>query len=185
VIDGKGVWYYANGDTYEGEFTENKMSGRGTLTYRHPSDESQGHSVDGGGGGGGGGNGSDGGGGGDRAPSEMAALVSRMEGAFVKGRLNGEGTTYFRNGSTHTGAYQRGKAHGVGRFVACPGASVDGDVTARGDVGVDARSKVDADRMVVWEGEFANNAPTGLGTITFADARTLTETAPGKVEPAI
>jgi len=32
-MDGKGVFKFANGDTYEGEFQDGKKTGRGTMKF--------------------------------------------------------------------------------------------------------------------------------------------------------
>lgn len=66
------------------------------------------------------------------------------EGEFGQGVPEGQGTYRWHNGDHYTGQWQAGRRHGQGRFV-----------WSTGDV---------------WEGRFADNAPTGDGTLTRAAA---------------
>ncbi len=85
-MNGEGTYTFADGDRYVGQFRDNKMSGRGTYTY---------------------------------------ANGDRYTGRFVNDVKDGPGTYHFKNGDRWEGSYLNGRKHGKAVYVWSNGQTKD------------------------------------------------------------
>jgi hypothetical protein len=107
---GRGFYYYANGDIYDGDWDDNVKSGKGTLTCK------KGDSCKG-----------------DWLNDDFVSGVyqdskgsryknldhpdkSHLNGVFKKGRLYGYGRIDFQNGGVYEGMFKDGKRSGPGKM---------------------------------------------------------------------
>ena len=98
-VNGKGKYIFANGDIYEGDFVNSKMSGQGTYTYKN-GDIYIGQWK----------NGS------YHGKGELNVDFDSFEGDFVNGKLEGQGTESGIFGQVYDGQWKNGKYHGKGKL---------------------------------------------------------------------
>ena len=109
---GKGTYYYSNGDIYEGDWEDSLRSGKGTLLCHKKGDSCRGEFFQ----------------------DEFVSGVytdsngsvyknishpenSSLDGGFMKGRLFGYGRIEFSDGGIYDGLFKDGKRSGEGRMV--------------------------------------------------------------------
>lgn len=99
--EGKGKLMLSNGNTYEGQFTRNRIQGEGVMNYKN----------------------------GDRYVGQWSSdqpngkgkyyfkSRERYEGDFVNGEFDGQGTMYYPDGAYYTGAWKGNRKNGYGKLV--------------------------------------------------------------------
>jgi hypothetical protein len=109
-LSGKGTYYWADGRRYEGDYVDSKRNGKGTY-YWADGDRYEGDYVDGKFSGKG---------------TYYWADGDRYEGDYVDGKRNGKGTLYFKSGSRYEGDFED-KMHGKGTYYYADGRRYEGD----------------------------------------------------------
>ena len=116
--NGQGVYYYANGDVYDGHFVDNKRIGNSRLIFQDGSeyigqfidDEADGHGIY-----------TDKLGNRYMSVASTAPKYSNVQdnkgGNFIRGRLYGKGEIHFKNGDHYIGNFKGSKRHGMGEMI--------------------------------------------------------------------
>jgi hypothetical protein len=107
---GKGKLVFANNDTYDGQFSKNRMDGTGTMMYAN----------------------------GDKYVGQWSnnerngkgkyyfKSKERYEGDFKAGKFEGQGTMYYPDGAYYTGGWKNNRKNGQGKFVDTDGKATNG-----------------------------------------------------------
>ena len=93
----------------------------------------------------------------------------RYKGALKDGRMHGNGSYYYSNGSSYIGEFFDDKMHGRGTLTFPNGKEYvggfkNGEMSGFGKI-------FDKDGLLLFEGEFRQNKPQGRGTEYFSDGR--------------
>ena len=126
-MHGRGVYRYANGDVYEGNYKDGNMHGRGVYRY-----------VDG----------------------------DVYEGDYEAGNMHGRGVFRYANGDVYEGDYKDGKQHGRGVYRYVDGAVYEGDYE---DGNMHGRGVFQYANDAAYEGDFKDGKQHGRGVYRYAD----------------
>jgi hypothetical protein len=128
---GYGVFYYADGGKYAGEWVKNKMQGRGALYYANDqiayegewyNDKLHGYGVLY-----------------NEQPTYLAQAIDfkalhvvdncwvKYEGNFVEDERCGEGTWFLANGEKYRGSFSKDLPHGRGNYECLNGKTITGN----------------------------------------------------------
>ena len=99
--EGKGIFYYKNGDKYDGNFKDDKKEGKGSFFYNEKGEIYQGNFA-------------------NDYPNGIGKYFykngDRYEGMFKDGKKHGEGILFFGNGGIYKGEFKNDLRHGKGEF---------------------------------------------------------------------
>ena len=150
---GKARVQYANGDTYEGYYGENKKrEGKGTYTYRGENEQVttyEGTWLDGLK---------------DGYGSQTYPDGGRYLGQFKAGVIDGDGSYIYPNGDVYSGSWFDGKKNGTGTYLFKENDSSFKGTWKNGNISVGSWIHKDG---TIWDGTFANGRPCGYGTFSF------------------
>ena len=141
-----GIFAFSNHEVYDGEWRDNKLEGRGTVSDDHrlrreenPRDEFRG---------------------------------THYAGEWKQNRFDGEGSYTWASGSTYTGQWKEGKKHGKGKYVLTNTNSYEGEWVEdemHGE-GVYATRVIGKDAITsLYEGQWEHDHRAGAATTTYAD----------------
>lgn len=130
MLNGWGTWYFANGDKYVGSFKDNYLHGEGTL-YQDGGKETKGEWVEG-----------------EYKRNTRSGEIktgcihgdclngngtyvydegaAKYMGDFVEGMASGTGVCYYANGERYEGEWKEGSFHGIGTLYMMDGTSARG-----------------------------------------------------------
>lgn len=98
---------------------------------------------------------------------------TRLEGNFVKGVLQGNGSETWTNGVTHKGNFKEGAKHGTGKFEGPDKSHYEGEVLC-GEIHGKGRYWVEGVKEYI--GEWKANQPDGQGVFKYKDGSKYTGT---------
>ena len=154
IVGGKYTW--TNGDIYEGEWVNNKRTGKGKYTWVS-GDVYEGDFVDG-----------------KRTGYGKCTWLNGngfkfYEGEWLNGDMHGTGTMTFYGGDIYEGGWRNGVKHGYGKYTWYIGTSYkmyEGDFV---DDAMSGKGKVLCLNGDVYEGEWRNYQKHGKGTYIYAN----------------
>ncbi|CAI2384134.1 unnamed protein product [Moneuplotes crassus] len=157
--NGKGTYYYSNGDRYDGQFLNDKRIGNSRLIFDDKSeyigqfidDEADGHGIYT-----------------DPQGNRYMSISETMDrtsdhhqdggsGHFLRGRLYGKGEIHFKNGDHYSGQFKASKRHG------------EGTMTYNAPI-----SEVDFSNLGTYYGNWVNDQRHGKGEMEFTDGTSFT-----------
>lgn len=170
---GRGLYIWANGNRYEGQFLANRMHGQGTYRWADGRTYVGGFAA-----GRRQGRGALSWGNGNRYDGEFAGDLmhgqgvfswsngNRYEGRFQRGQPSGEGRFDWATGESYRGSFANGEMHGAGAFSwpdgrAYQGQFVNGRKAGRGEYRLPNGNRYD--------GQFREDRREGLGTFYWRD----------------
>ena len=149
VASGKGKYYWANGDVYEGDFKEGHRDGVGTQ-YFGCSGRYQGtfHAgvIDG-------------------IGTFYLANGDRYEGEVRNGKMEGVGTLYLAHGNRYQGAFHDGAVEGLGVMYFANGNRYEGEFRSGRQDGLGTLFEANG---TSYEGEFKGDRPEGQAVVSYA-----------------
>ena len=165
AMEGNGIYYYKDGDKYEGQFLDNKKHGKGTYFYAD-GDKYIGRFKNG------------------MADGKGKYFYNNGEryfGTYKKDLRDGHGIYYYKDGSRYDGEFKEGKKHGNGLIVKKNGEYYDvkyeNNVIVEkgskfqdydGAIKVRNSKKENTNCVASYEGETLNDQKEGKGKIIWA-----------------
>ena len=153
--NGKGTFYWTNGNKYEGDWSYDKMKGKGTMDFAENDPEGRKRYY------------------GDWVDSKMSGKGTliwtngdKFEGYCTNGIPNGIGTYYYSNGDMCSGFFEGNKIKGIGTYYWANGDRYEGAYTEGQMNGKGTFYYTNGDR---YEGFFTDNKRSGEGTYYFKD----------------
>lgn len=134
---GFGTMTYPSGDKYEGDWADGKRHGRGTLWVKRD-----------------------------------GTLVKRYAGDWVAGKWDGAGSLFYENGDRYEGQFVAGRRHGQGTHVFANGDVYEGEWVDNQRTGVGVLTLKNGD---VYEGHWKADKKHGPGRFFFQRTRKLYE----------
>ena len=158
---GKARATYSNGDTYEGDFAEDKSrTGKGTYSWKNQKDEDaeepmatyEGDYVNGK----------------REGRGTMTSARGKYRGEWKAGKMHGQGVYQYAGGDLYSGSWSEGKKHGEGTYLFQEGAGRDDcQYIGTWDNGDFAKGRWKLRDGTTFEGDFVANRPNGDGTYKF------------------
>lgn len=151
MVDGQ-QWRYSNGDTYQGQWHNNRPHGKGRYTTMR-GDEYIGQFHDG------------------RFQGEGSCRFAngdRYSGQWHAGQMEGQGEMIYQNGNRYTGEWKNGQRHGKGELVYRSGSFYKGNWAYDQKSGKGFSQYRNGQRHV---GDYQNGKPHGYG-VQVADGET-------------
>ena len=158
VRHGKGKMTYANGDVYEGEFSNDEILGIGKFTYYKTGDVYEGNIKNG--------------------KKTGQGKYSYLDGTCYEGNYdrdmpNGQGKLTFFDGAVYEGNFVDGTRQGQGKYTFASGDVYEGEFKDGKMQGNGVYSFACGDK---YEGQFSDGKINGEGKYTWADGRDYTGT---------
>ena len=101
IREGYGIYYYKNGNKYDGNWKDNKKEGKGSFFYSDKGEVYKGDFV-------------------NDLPNGKGIYYfkngDRYEGMFKDGKKHGEGIIFYRNGDKYKGEFKNDLKHGKGEY---------------------------------------------------------------------
>jgi hypothetical protein len=148
VVTGRGKYYWANGDWYEGEFKDGHRDGMGTQ-YFGCSGRYQGSFR----------NGTM-----DGTGTFYLANGNRYEGDVHNGAMDGIGTFYLAGGNRYEGTVHNGAVDGMGVLYFANGNRYEGEFKGSHQEGLGTLFQINGARF---EGDFKADRPDGQALVTY------------------